>query len=106
MVNSQHPERDSGFVVHWLNNKELHFTLEAEKILTELSRGVPPRDDPREDEETDAVDHESIAEDKQPDIIEVSPPITTAPTTGRSKCLCLGVLNASNCLRCQCAYCY
>ncbi len=26
-------------MVHWLNNKELHFTLEAEKILSELNKG-------------------------------------------------------------------
>ena len=25
------------FVVHWLNNKELHFTLESEKLLEKLS---------------------------------------------------------------------
>ena len=24
---------DKGFVVHWLNNKEMHFTLQAEYIL-------------------------------------------------------------------------
>jgi len=26
------------FVVHWLNNKEFHMTLEAEKIAEELAR--------------------------------------------------------------------
>ena len=26
------------FVVHWLNNKEFHFTLESEKLLDELCR--------------------------------------------------------------------
>lgn len=26
------------FVVHWLNNKELHFTLESESILQEMAR--------------------------------------------------------------------
>jgi len=24
---------EKGFVVHWLNNKEMHFTLQAEYIL-------------------------------------------------------------------------
>ncbi|XP_064619402.1 dmX-like protein 1 isoform X3 [Lineus longissimus] len=29
---------ESNFVVHWLNNKELHFTLESERILQDLTK--------------------------------------------------------------------
>ncbi|XP_074651608.1 dmX-like protein 2 [Tubulanus polymorphus] len=29
---------DSNFVVHWLNNKELQFTLEAEKLVQEMAK--------------------------------------------------------------------
>ena len=28
------------FVVHWLNNKELHFTHEAEHVLEDISRSM------------------------------------------------------------------
>ena len=28
------------FVVHWLNNKELHFTHEAEHLMEEISRAA------------------------------------------------------------------
>ncbi|XP_050731976.1 dmX-like protein 2 isoform X2 [Eriocheir sinensis] len=31
-------EGEQGFVIHWLNNKEMHFTSEAENILLELCR--------------------------------------------------------------------
>lgn len=27
------PDREPNFVLHWLNNKEMHFSLQAEKIL-------------------------------------------------------------------------
>uniref|UniRef100_T1IMB2 RAVE complex protein Rav1 C-terminal domain-containing protein n=1 Tax=Strigamia maritima TaxID=126957 RepID=T1IMB2_STRMM len=30
--------REPNFVLHWLNNKEMHFTLQAEQILQELSK--------------------------------------------------------------------
>ena len=32
------PHSNLNFVVHWLNNKELHFTLESEKILEEMTQ--------------------------------------------------------------------
>ena len=27
------PDREPNFILHWLNNKEMHFTLQAENIL-------------------------------------------------------------------------
>lgn len=30
-------ETEQSFVIHWLNNKEMHFTAEAENILLEVS---------------------------------------------------------------------
>lgn len=27
------PEREPNFILHWLNNKEMHFSLQAENIL-------------------------------------------------------------------------
>lgn len=27
------PEREPNFILHWLNNKEMHFTMQAENIL-------------------------------------------------------------------------
>lgn len=28
---------DNGFVVHWLNNKELQFTIESEKLMNDIN---------------------------------------------------------------------
>ena len=30
---------DTGFQLHWVNNKELQFTMESEKILQEMHKG-------------------------------------------------------------------
>jgi hypothetical protein len=76
-VNSQHPERDSGFVVHWLNNKELHFTVEAEKILADMSKDTTTARDEDADQKSDEVDAESTSEEKPP---ETNEPVTVAPT--------------------------
>jgi len=27
------PDREPNFILHWLNNKEMHFSLQAENIL-------------------------------------------------------------------------
>ena len=27
------PDREANFILHWLNNKEMHFTMQAENIL-------------------------------------------------------------------------
>lgn len=32
-LSSTDPEREPNFVLHWLNNKEMHFSLQAEAIL-------------------------------------------------------------------------
>ncbi|KAK8379722.1 hypothetical protein O3P69_019607 [Scylla paramamosain] len=37
-------EVEQGFVIHWLNNKEMHFTAEAENILLELCRRALEKD--------------------------------------------------------------
>ncbi|XP_050532463.1 dmX-like protein 2 isoform X4 [Daktulosphaira vitifoliae] len=39
------PEREPNFVLHWLNNKEMHFSLQAEAILNELTKKVVEKDD-------------------------------------------------------------
>nr|XP_024216080.1 dmX-like protein 2 isoform X4 [Halyomorpha halys] len=39
------PEREPNFVLHWLNNKEMHFSLQAEKILHELTKKVVEKED-------------------------------------------------------------
>nr|XP_018898945.1 PREDICTED: dmX-like protein 2 isoform X2 [Bemisia tabaci] len=39
------PEREPNFILHWLNNKEMHFSLQAENILQELTRKVVEKED-------------------------------------------------------------
>ncbi|XP_060840547.1 dmX-like protein 2 isoform X2 [Rhopalosiphum padi] len=44
-LSSTDPEREPNFVLHWLNNKEMHFSLQAEAILNELTKKVVEKDD-------------------------------------------------------------
>ncbi|KAL1117874.1 hypothetical protein AAG570_004187 [Ranatra chinensis] len=39
------PDREPNFVLHWLNNKEMHFSLQAENILHELTRKVVEKEE-------------------------------------------------------------
>ncbi|XP_075227186.1 rabconnectin-3 alpha isoform X2 [Lycorma delicatula] len=39
------PEREPNFVLHWLNNKEMHFSLQAEAILHDLTRKVVEKEE-------------------------------------------------------------
>ena len=34
------PQAQPNFILHWLNNKEMHFSLQAENILTDMARKV------------------------------------------------------------------
>uniref|UniRef100_A0A182QT69 RAVE complex protein Rav1 C-terminal domain-containing protein n=1 Tax=Anopheles farauti TaxID=69004 RepID=A0A182QT69_9DIPT len=48
LVPSMHttdPSTQPNFILHWLNNKEMHFTLQAEGILQEMTRKVIERED-------------------------------------------------------------
>ena len=47
-MNPSTSDKDSSrhsFVVHWLNNKEMHFTQEAERIMEDLFRLYRDRED-------------------------------------------------------------
>lgn len=39
-MQSNDPTNQPNFILHWLNNKEMHFTMQAEAILQELTRKV------------------------------------------------------------------
>lgn len=39
------PQAQPNFILHWLNNKEMHFSLQAENILTEMARKVLEKED-------------------------------------------------------------
>ncbi|XP_055842018.1 dmX-like protein 2 isoform X1 [Episyrphus balteatus] len=39
------PSNQNNFILHWLNNKEMHFSLQAEGILQELTRKIIDRED-------------------------------------------------------------
>ncbi|XP_044020160.1 dmX-like protein 2 isoform X2 [Aphidius gifuensis] len=57
------PEREPNFILHWLNNKEMHFTMQAENILQELTRKVVEKEEGLHNNnhhhETDHVEHDS-----------------------------------------------
>lgn len=58
------------FSLHWLNNKEIYFSLEAEKILQELTKIALKRDD-------SIVEKELLQEAKEPKFNKQDP---TSPT--------------------------
>uniref|UniRef100_A0A6B2EFJ9 Putative rabconnectin n=1 Tax=Phlebotomus kandelakii TaxID=1109342 RepID=A0A6B2EFJ9_9DIPT len=39
------PSTQPNFILHWLNNKEMHFSLQAESILQEMARKVIEKED-------------------------------------------------------------
>ncbi|XP_043498193.1 dmX-like protein 2 isoform X6 [Polistes fuscatus] len=52
------PEREPNFILHWLNNKEMHFTMQAESILQELTRKVVEKEEGLQQQEVDHTDHD------------------------------------------------
>ena len=64
-------ENQFNFQLHWLNNKELEFTMEAEIILQELHRGTLGNDDSHEghncDSRHDGSDSDHHHEENDPD---------------------------------------
>ncbi|XP_042889042.1 dmX-like protein 2 isoform X6 [Penaeus japonicus] len=52
---STNGESEQSFVIHWLNNKEMHFTSEAENILLEISRRAMEK-------ESASLDHDRHSE--------------------------------------------
>ncbi|XP_015601429.1 dmX-like protein 2 isoform X2 [Cephus cinctus] len=53
------PDREPNFILHWLNNKEMHFTMQAESILQELTRKVVEKEEGLQHQEADHADHDS-----------------------------------------------
>ncbi|XP_011309847.1 dmX-like protein 2 isoform X2 [Fopius arisanus] len=53
------PEREPNFILHWLNNKEMHFTMQAENILQELTRKVVEKEESLQHHDSDHADHDS-----------------------------------------------
>jgi hypothetical protein len=53
------PEREPNFILHWLNNKEMHFTMQAENILQELTRKVVEKEESLQHQDTEHVEHDS-----------------------------------------------
>ncbi|XP_058802358.1 dmX-like protein 2 isoform X2 [Phymastichus coffea] len=54
------PEREPNFILHWLNNKEMQFTMQAEHILQELTRKVVEKEEGIGHHlEGDHIDHDS-----------------------------------------------
>ena len=56
------PDREPNFILHWLNNKEMHFTMQAESILQELTRKVVEKEEGMQHHEAEHADHDSEGE--------------------------------------------
>ncbi|XP_031780869.1 dmX-like protein 2 isoform X2 [Nasonia vitripennis] len=54
------PDREPNFILHWLNNKEMQFNMQAENILQELTRKVVEKEEGMHHHpESDHADHDS-----------------------------------------------
>lgn len=53
------PDKEPNFILHWLNNKEMHFSLQAENILQDLTRKVVEKEEGLQHHESDHLDHDS-----------------------------------------------
>ncbi|XP_044575804.1 dmX-like protein 2 isoform X2 [Cotesia glomerata] len=53
------PDREPNFILHWLNNKEMYFTMQAEGILQELTRKVVEKEEGLRNHEADHTEHDS-----------------------------------------------
>ncbi|XP_023723664.1 dmX-like protein 2 isoform X1 [Cryptotermes secundus] len=60
------PDREPNFILHWLNNKEMHFSLQAEYILQELARKVVEKEDSGESNRENMEAHDSEHDDHSP----------------------------------------
>ncbi|XP_026671186.1 dmX-like protein 2 isoform X3 [Ceratina calcarata] len=56
------PEREPNFILHWLNNKEMHFTMQAESILQELTRKVVEKEEGLHQQDVEHAEHDSEEE--------------------------------------------
>ncbi|XP_033329143.2 rabconnectin-3 alpha isoform X7 [Megalopta genalis] len=56
------PEREPNFILHWLNNKEMHFTMQAENILQELTRKVVEKEEGLQQQDLEHAEHDSEEE--------------------------------------------
>ena len=65
-MSSSDGAHELNFVVHWLNNKELHFTREAERIIMELTK-QRSSSTPEDGATSDDVDMEDDGSGSQPD---------------------------------------
>lgn len=52
-------EKNGPFVVHWLNNKELHFSLSMEVFLQQLKKSFDPQSSEASTDETNQVEGNS-----------------------------------------------
>nr|CAD7199842.1 unnamed protein product [Timema douglasi] len=59
------PEKEPNFILHWLNNKEMHFSQQAENILHELTKKVVEKEEGLEGQHNAYV-HESEHDDHSP----------------------------------------
>lgn len=60
------PDREPNFILHWLNNKEMHFSLQAENILQELTRKVVEKEESGESNRENMETHDSEHDDHSP----------------------------------------
>ncbi|XP_047120921.1 dmX-like protein 2 [Schistocerca piceifrons] len=59
------PDSEPNFILHWLNNKEMHFSLQAESILHEITKKQMEKEEAMENKEN-GEPHESEQDDHSP----------------------------------------
>ncbi|XP_046141549.1 dmX-like protein 2 isoform X3 [Osmia bicornis bicornis] len=56
------PDREPNFILHWLNNKEMYFTMQAESFLQELARIVVEKEEGLHQQDAERPEHDSEEE--------------------------------------------
>nr|XP_036228711.1 dmX-like protein 2 isoform X2 [Bactrocera oleae] len=64
-MHSSDSSNQNSFILHWLNNKEINFSLQAEVILQELTKKII-------DEESPNVSTNNVSEHNEPDVADES----------------------------------
>ena len=68
-------------MVHWLNNKELHFSLEADKLLADLHKRLNGTGEETETNDSDTGNNDT---DDGPDLVNFDVPESKTETTSGS----------------------
>lgn len=87
-MQSSDPATQPNFILHWLNNKEMHFSLQAEALLQEMTRKVIEKEDQQNNSTGGHSEgHSEVHEEhgEQEPVAQGTNPFTNGATIDRKK---------------------